>query len=204
MQSSKWHAVIGAVLAVCLAGWPAGACAGGAAASNPKVDHLGEAIVRSTGDQLEVTVDYRFAELSVDQRWIILKAAVTSLNVASTEIPRSALVLITPTGESVALPKYREFLEAYPELQFQIRRAASATRPIEFTESYQQPCGLGFFPLPQTGVAWDSVSVNHYRLCAGFLYFPVPGGVRAGRYELRVKNGGETVTVPFTIGGSSS
>jgi len=204
MFEARRQATVGVLLVGGLIGWAAGAHAGDTAAAPPRVKHLGKTMVRSSGAELKVTVDYRFAEGTVGERWMILKTAVSGTHRTSTKIPKSALHLRTPSGEDVTLPAYPDFAKAYPDLESSIARAARISGPIAHRATYQEECGLDYFPPPDSGIARDSFSVNDHRLCVGFLYFPIPGGFEAGRYELSVELPNETVTVPFTIAGTGS
>ena len=48
-------------------------------------------------------------------------------------------------------------------------------------------------------MAWDEVSVDSNRACAGRLYFKIPGGITYGQYWLNVKFQDSVVRVPFRI-----
>ena len=167
--------------------------------SEPTVDQLGKTISRYRDPLVEVIVDYKFANISQGDNWMILNVAVTTSESAAIEVRRGNVLVRTPDGRKIPLPPYPEFIAAYPEIQSAARRAALASDPIDFTQAGRQTCDLRFQPLPGTVAALESVYVNMRKICQGLLYFPVQGGIQPGGWEFIIEFEEFDARVPFEI-----
>jgi hypothetical protein len=167
--------------------------------TEPTVDQPGRTISRYRDPLVEVIVDYKFANLSQGDNWMILNVAVTSSESAAIEVRRGHVLVRTPDGRKIPLPPYSDFIAAYPEVQSAARRAALASDPIDFTQAGRQTCDLRFQPLPGTVAALESVYVNMRKICQGLLYFPVQGGIQPGRWEFIIEFEEFDARVPFEI-----
>ena len=167
--------------------------------AEPTVDKAGKTIVRYRDQLMEVIVDYKFANLSLGDNWMILNVAVTTSESKATEVRRAHVLVRTPDGRKIPLPPYPDFIAAYPEVQSAARRAALASDPIDFTQAGRQTCDLRFQPLPGTVPALESVYVNMRKICQGLLYFPVQGGIQPGTWEFIIEFEEFDVRVPFEI-----
>jgi len=168
-------------------------------ATEPTVDKPGKTISRYSDSLVEVIVDYKFANRSVGDDWIILNVAVTSWQSKAVEVRREHVLVRTPDGRKIPLPPYPDFIAAYPELQSAARRAALASDPIDFTQAGRRTCDLRFQPLPGTNTALESVYVNMRKICQSLLYFPVQGGVQPGKWEFIIEFEEFDARVPFEI-----
>ena len=168
-------------------------------ATEPTVDKPGKTISRYSDSLVEVIVDYKFANRSVGDDWIILNVAVTSWQSKAVEVRRDHVLVRTPDGRKIPLPPYPDFIAAYPELQSAARRAALASDPIDFTQAGRRTCDLRFQPLPGTNTALESVYVNMRKICQSLLYFPVQGGVQPGKWEFIIEFEEFDARVPFEI-----
>jgi hypothetical protein len=151
---------------------------------------------------VEVVVDYKFADASVGDDWLILNVAVTSSESEAIEIRSKKVMVRTPDGRTIPLPSYSDFIVAYPELQSAARRAALASDPVDFTHGGRMTCDLGFQPLPGTTSALESVYVNMRKICQGLLFFPIQNGIQAGRWQFIIEFEEFEAEVPFVIGES--
>jgi predicted small secreted protein len=167
--------------------------------TEPTVDQPGRTLSRYRDQLLEVIVDYKFANLSQGDNWMILNVAVTSSESQAIEVRREHVLVRTPDGRKIPLPPYADFIKAYPEIQSAARRAALASDPIDFTQAGRRTCYLGFQPLPGTVAALESVFVNMRKICQGLLYFPVEGGIQPGRWEFIIEFEEFDARVPFEI-----
>ena len=167
--------------------------------AEPTVDQLGKTISRYRDQLVEVIVDYKFANMSQGDNWIILNVAVTSSQSKAIEVRRGHVLVRTPDGRKIPLPPYSDFIAAYPEVQSAARRAALASDPIDFTQAGRQTCDLRFQPLPGTVAALESVYVNMRKICQGLLYFPVQGGIQPGTWEFIIEFEEFDVRVPFEL-----
>jgi hypothetical protein len=167
--------------------------------TEPTVDQLGKTISRYRDPLVEVIVDYKFANLSQGDNWMILNVAITSSESKAIEVRRGHVLVRTPDGRKIPLPSYPEFIAAYPEIQSAARRAALASDPIDFTHAGRQTCDLRFQPLPGTVASLESVYVNMRKICQGLLYFPVQGGIQPGRWEFIIEFEEFDARVPFEI-----
>lgn len=167
--------------------------------TEPTVDKPGKTISRYSDALMEVIVDYKFANISLGDNWIILNVAVTSWESKAIEVRRDHVLVRTPDGRKIPLPPYSDFIAAYPEVQSAARRAALASDPIDFTQAGRQTCDLRFQPLPGTVAALESVYVNMRKICQGLLYFPVQGGIQPGNWELIIEFEEFDARVPFEI-----
>jgi hypothetical protein len=167
--------------------------------NEPTVDQLGKTISRYRDQLVEVIVDYKFANISQGDNWIILNVAVTTSESAAIEVRRGHVLVRTPDGRKIPLPPYPDFIAAYPDIQSAARRAALASDPIDFTHAGRQTCDLRFQPLPGTVASLESVYVNMRKICQGLLYFPVQGGIQPGRWEFIIEFEEFDARVPFEI-----
>jgi predicted small secreted protein len=165
--------------------------------TEPTVDQPGRTISRYRDPLVEVLVDYKFANLSVGDDWMILNVAVTSSESKAIEVRREHVLVRTPNGRKIPLPSYPDFIDAYPEIQSAARRAALASDPIDFTQAGRRTCHLGFQPLPGTIAARESGFVNTHKICQGLLHFPVEGGMQPGKWELIIDFEEFDARVPF-------
>ncbi len=165
------------------------------------IDRPGRFLWRYVGPRLEVIVDTRHAQSDVGSGWVILNVAISGERGKSVEIPRKGVFLETPDGKRVGIPSAEEFARRFGEISAAARRAMVAADPLDFTRAGRRPCALNFQPLPQRGVAAESVWVNVRRICTGFLYFPLGHPVEPGTYHLVLElPDGTVVRVPFTLG----
>ena len=170
-----------------------------ARSTEPQVDKPGKTISRYSDALVEVIVDYKFANRSIGDDWIILNVAVTTWESKAVEVRRDHVLVRTPDRRKIPLPPYPDFIAAYPEIQSAARRAALASDPIDFTQAGRQTCDLRFQPLPGTNTALESVYVNMRKICQSLLYFPVQGGIQPGRWEFIIEFEEFDARVPFEI-----
>jgi len=167
--------------------------------NEPRVDKPGKTISRYSDSLVEVIVDYKFANNSIGDDWIILNVAVTGWQSQAQEVRRGHVLVRTPDGRKIPLPPYPDFIAAYPEIQSAARRAALASDPIDFTQAGRRTCDLRFQPLPGTVAALESVYVNMRQICQALLYFPVQGGIQPGKWEFIIEFEEFDARVPFEI-----
>ena len=183
-----------ALLAVC-----SSASSGKATQVTDPIEQKGRTMVRYRSPLVEVWVDYRFANQSVGDDWIILNVAITSSESQAIEVRRGSISVRTPDGRKIPLPSYSDFIDAYPEIQSAARRAALASNPLDSIYAGRRPCDLQFQPLPGTIAALESVYVNVRKICLGLLFFPVRGGIQPGRWEFIIEFEEFDARVPFVI-----
>jgi len=167
--------------------------------TEPRVDKPGKTISRYSDTMVEVIVDYKFANNSIGDDWMILNVAVTGWESKAVEVRRGHVLVRTPDGRKIPLPPYSDFIAAYPEVQSASRRAALASDPIDFTQAGRQTCDLRFQPLPGTNTALESVYVNMRKICQALLFFPVQGGIQPGTWEFIIEFEEFDARVPFEI-----
>ena len=102
-----------------------------ARSTEPQVDKPGKTISRYSDALVEVIVDYKFANRSIGDDWIILNVAVTTWESKAVEVRRDHVLVRTPEGSKIPLPPYPDFIGAFPEIQSAARRAApsAVSRP---------------------------------------------------------------------------
>ena len=172
----------------------------GSPSSKPGVAQIGQTQVKTVGADLEGVVSYKFAQANLGDEWLIITLAVGGLRAEAIEIRQEAISVRTPDGRTIDLPTQEEFIQAYPELQSTLRRAAVASEPLEATRGGRRPCELIFQRIPGTGVTEKSAWVTSRQLCVGQLSFPVPGGVQPGRWKLTIELEESVFEVPFSLG----
>jgi len=170
--------------------------------ASESIDRLGKTMVSFESPLVEVVVDYKFADSSLGEDWLILNVAVTSSQSEATEVRSDSVLVRTPDGRTIPLPPYSDFSKAYPEYQSAARRAALASDPVDFTHGGRATCELAFQPLPGTTTALESVYVNMRKICQGLLFFPVQGGVQPGTWQFIIEFEEFEVRVPFVLGES--
>ena len=186
-------------LAALLAACSSASSTQGASSADKTIDQLGKTIVRYRSSLVEVLVDYKFANASVGDDWIILNVAVTRSQAQAIEVRSDSVSVRTPDGRKIPLPAYPDFIDAYPEIQSAARRAALASDPLDFTVAGRKTCDLGFQPLPGTVTALESVYVTQRKICQGLLFFPVQGGIQPGKWEFIIEFEEFDARVPFEI-----
>lgn len=172
----------------------------GSPSSTPGTAQIGRTQVKSVGADLEGVVSYKFAAANLGDAWLIISLAVGGLRGEAIEIRQEAISVRTPDGRIIVLPTQKEFIEAYPELQSTLRRAAVASEPLEATRGGRRPCELAFQRIPGTGATQKSAWVTMRDLCVGQLSFPVQGGVQPGRWKLTIELEESVFEIPFQLG----
>lgn len=165
----------------------------------PVVDRPGEHIVRYRGPWLEAILSHRYASTRIGDDWLILQVGIGGMRSIDTEVRRDAVFLETPDSRRLPIMPHREFSSRYSEIAAQARQAAIAAEPLAFSRPERRGCPLGFMPLPGTSIVLEALHVDLRELCQGLLYFPVPGGVQPGAYELVIELGEREVELPFTL-----
>lgn len=193
------------VLRMCLLGaigifvMAAIACSTAVPTGAPGVERAGATVLHFKGNEVNVVLSYRFASQNLGADWLFLDAAVTGNTRASVELKRDKVSLVIPSGEVLPLPSQQEFGEAYNSLRALDARADVAAEPLDYYIGRGE-CALRFLAPPGAALVRPSVWVNDQRVCSGRLYFPLPGGVQAGRYELRIDLPETRVRIPFELG----
>jgi hypothetical protein len=172
----------------------------GSPSATPGVAQIGQTQVKAVGADLEGVVSYKFAAANLGDEWLIISLAVGGLRGEAIEIRQEAISVRTPDGRVIVLPTQEEFIQAYPELQSTLRRAAVASEPLEATRGGRRPCELVFQRIPGTGATQKSAWVTHRQLCVGQLAFPVRGGVQPGRWKLVIELEESVFEIPFALG----
>ena len=190
--------VLAAIVAACGSSGSDSSKASGPA--KPSVTQVGRTQVRTVGADLEGVLSYKFADANLGDEWLIVDVALTGQRAESIEVKLSDVSVRTPDGRRIPLPTQKEFINAYPQLQSMLRRAAVASEPLEATRGGKNPCDLNFLRLPGTGSTRDAIWVNQRELCVGMLAFPVAGGIQPGRWKLIIELEESSLEIPFDLG----
>ncbi len=196
------RSTLGVVLAAMVAGCGSSGSDSSQAAgpAKPSVTQVGRTQVRTVGADLEGIVSYKFADSSLGDEWLIIDVALTGQRSESIEVKLSDVSVRTPDGRRIPLPTQKEFIDAYPQLQSALRRAAVASEPLEATRGGKRQCDLNFLRLPGTGSTRDAIWVSQNQLCVGMLAFPVAGGIQPGRWKLIIELEESSLEIPFDLG----
>ncbi len=170
-----------------------------AEAVQPSIEQVGATVVKYVGQDIEAAVSYRFAAGNLGMDWLLIDVAVTGNHQESTELQREKISLRTPSGEISPLPPQEELADDYKSIRSADRRADIAAEPLRYWGG-RRPSRLNFLVEPGSGLAMQSIWVNQDRYCEGRLYFPIPGGVQDGQYELRIDLKESKARIPFKIG----
>jgi hypothetical protein len=173
------------------------ACSSAVPTGTPGVERLGDTVLRYTGPEIEAVVSYRFPELNPTEDWLFLDVAFTAVR-APVEIDRKKISVRTPAGEEIPLATQEEFRAAHGELAAKLARADVVGEPLGYFAGRIEK-KLEFFATPFEGLVFDSFSVTDREVYVGRLYFNVPGGVQAGRWELRAKLAESELRIPFRL-----
>jgi len=192
---SRWSALATGALAV-LATL---ACSTAVPTETPGVSRVGATALRYTGPDIEAVVSYRFADGSLGDEWLLLDIALTGSRHDTVEVKRDGIFLRAPSGEDIPLAAQDEFAAAYGVLAPVLARADIAAEPLGYWAGRGDE-RLEFFTTPGEALVFPSFWVNDRQVYTGRLFFHVPGGIQAGRYELRVKLPESELHVPFRLG----
>jgi hypothetical protein len=155
-----------------------------------KLSFPAEYVRRVETDQAVMVLGYRTANLSVGEEWMLLEVAMTTGPGGNMKLTRDDFTLITPEGNELPLLSQQEFNENSSALRPLDKRANVQRESLNYLPARaNMPCRIGFFSdlaNPQRGPTWNEFSMNQNSLCAGRLYFHVPGGIEYGRYYLKV------------------
>jgi len=168
--------------------------------AEPSITQVGRTQVRTVGADLEGVVSYKFADSNLGDEWLIIDVALTGERTESTEVKLSDVSVRTPDGRRIPLLTQKEFIDAYPQLQSMLRRAAVASEPLEVTRGGKRDCDLDFQRIPGTGSTRDAIWINQNQLCVGMLVFPVKGGIQPGRWKLIIELEESSLEIPFDLG----
>jgi hypothetical protein len=194
--------VFGPVLAALVAGCGSSSSDSSkpASPSKPSITQVGRTQVRTVGADLTGVVSYKFADSNLGDDWLIVDVALTGERNDSIEVKLADVSVRTPDGRRIPLPTQKEFIDAYPQLQSMLRRAAVASEPLEATRGGKRQCDLNFLRIPGTGSTRDAIWINQNELCVGMLVFPVQGGVQPGRWKLIIELEESSLEIPFDLG----
>ncbi len=168
-----------------------------------KLSFPAEYVRRVETDQAVMVLGYRTANLAVGEEWMLLEVAMTTGPGGNMTLTRGDFSLVTPEGEELPLLTQQEFNENTAALRPLDKRANIQRESLNYLPARaNMPCRIGFFSdlaTPQRGPTWDEFSMNQNSLCAGRLYFHVPGGIEYGRYYLQVKLPNGDIASPMLI-----
>lgn len=164
----------------------------------PTAEQVGATVIKYVGQDIEAALSYRFASVNIGTDWLFLDLAVTGTHQESTEVKREKIALKTPSGDIIPLPLQEELSKAFTGLRSADKRADIAAEPLRYWGGRRE-CALNFLVEPGVALAMQSIWVNQDRFCVGRFYFPIPGGVQPGRYELRIDLKESKARIPFQL-----
>ncbi|HVO09507.1 MAG TPA: hypothetical protein VMX54_02025 [Vicinamibacteria bacterium] len=147
-----------------------------------------------------VILGYRLVNQSVGEPWMLLEVGFALRDGRPDyTMPRDAISLDTPAGQTVPLPTVEEFRKT--DVRALMAREKVQRDSINyFPPNAYQACRIGFFnEVDSRAQAWDTVELNNQRACLGRLFFEVPGGISYGQYWLNVKFKETLIRVPFRV-----
>jgi hypothetical protein len=163
------------------------------------LEQTGATAVKYVGPDLEIALSYRFATGNLGMPWLLVDVAVTGTHRESTEIKHDKVAIKTPSGDIIPLPPQEELAQAFSSIRSANQRANVASEPLTYWGG-RRDCQFNLLVEPGTNIVQESVWVNDSRVCQGRLYFPIPGGVQKGHWELRIDLQESKVRIPFQIG----
>ena len=172
-------------------------CSTAVPTETPGVERLGDTVLRYTGPEAEAVVSYRYAESYPAEDWLFLDVAVTAVR-TPIEIDRTKVWVRTPAGEEIALATQEEFRAAHGALAPKLAHADVVGEPLGYFAGRVEK-KIELFATPFEGLVYDSFWVTDREVYVGRLYFDIPGGVQAGRWELRVKLAESELRIPFRL-----
>ena len=184
-----WLAGLGIAMAV--------RCSSAVPTETPGVERLGDTVLRYTGPEAEAVMSYRYAHLNPAEDWLFLDVAFTAVH-GPVEIDRKKVWVRTPAGEDVPLATQEEFRIAQGELAAKLARADVAGEPLGYFAGRTEK-RLEFFAMPFESLVYDSFWVTDREVYVGRLYFDIPAGVQAGRWELHVELAESELRIPFRL-----
>lgn len=167
----------------------------------PEVTRKGRTVVMYRDGTVETVLGYRWMNAHPEATWVPFQFAVSAAsNEHPVDIAREDVSLVTPSGERIPLPTQKQFLEGVKDprptvLQLRINRDPIAG----YFPGRLQHESLAFFTMPGEGIVFDHVTVTRSVLATGLLWFPLPGGVKPGRYRLEIRSKWAHVDVPFDV-----
>ena len=172
-------------------------CSTAVPTETPGVERLGNTVLRYNGPEIEAVVSYRVPTLDLGEDWLFLDVAITAVD-DPVEVDRQKIWVRTPAGEEIALATQEEFRAAQGELTPKLAQADVAAEPLGYFAGRIEK-KLEFFATPFEGLVFDSFTVTDREVYVGRLYFNVPGGMQAGRWELRAKLAESELRIPFRL-----
>ena len=140
---------------------------------------------------------YRVPALDLGEDWLLLDVAITAVD-DPVVVDRSKIWVRTPAGEEVALATQEEFRAAHGELAPKLAQADVAGEPLGYFAGRIEK-KLELFATPFEGLVFDSFTVTDREVYVGRLYFSIPGGVQAGRWELHARLAESELRIPFRL-----
>ncbi len=175
------------------------ACTTAVPTETPGVSRVGATTLRYTGSDVEAVVSYRFADSTLGDDWLLLDVALTGSRPDSVEVKRDGIFLRTPSGGDIPLATQNEFSAAYGSLAPVLARADVAAEPLDYW-SGRRAMRIEFFSNPGETLVFPSFWVNDRMVYTGRLFFHLPEGIQAGRYELHVRFPESELRMPFRLG----
>ena len=168
-----------------------------------KVSDAGQFVRIGQNDEGYVVLGYETANYSINNTWMLLEVAMTTVNKHDATVTRSDIAIKTPDGKFILLATQNAFSKGFENLRPMEARANVQHQSLNYLpKEANRPCTMSFFAStsggPGQSIAYDQFSLTPQSACVGRLYFQIPDGIQYGDYALFVKFPSE-VEVPFTI-----
>ena len=176
------------------------ACSSAPPSTTSELTHLAEHAVRYDGPEIQVRLEYWWADDYLSKSQLMLKLSLIVDETRSTLVERDAIKVRSPDGSTKSLVDPKEFRRLYPELLSALDQFDAWGPPPENFTGVRKYCGRWFLSPPGDFRDNPTLTVTPGRWCSGPLVFAVPEGVRPGEWVLIIDLEEHDVRIPFKLG----
>jgi len=156
-------------------------------------------LTRYRGPELDVEVNYWWAERHLGDELMILRVAITSGSTSSL-VKAEDIRVRTPDGHAVPPMDQTEFRKVFFQLRMALSQSDVWAMPSSRFVGTRDPCGLWFVSPPGSRFPHSTeIRPSRSQVCFGPLVFRVPAGVQPGPWALIIDLEETQAKVPFML-----
>jgi hypothetical protein len=160
----------------------------------------GKNLTRYRGPELEVEVNYWWAQRHLGDELLILKVAFMAGRTSSL-VKLENIRARTPDGYAIPPMDQMEFRKVYGQLRMALSQSNAWAGPSSRFMGTRDPCGLWFISPPGAlSPRHTKIYPSRSQVCFGPLVFRVPVGVQPGPWALIIDLEETRAKVPFKLG----
>jgi len=201
MRSIRFIAVliIAASLACSSSGSNSGSDSGSSKKRPTESIEQGKNLTRYRGPELEVEVNYWWAQRHLGDELLLLEVAFTAGRKSSL-VKLENIRARTPDGHAIPPLDQTEFRKVYGQLRMALTQTDAWAGPSSRFMGSREPCGRWFvYPPGALSPRYTEIRPSRSQVCFGPLVFQVPAGIQPGPWALTIDLEESQAKVPFKL-----